>query len=100
MGLESRGLKGELIQRLKGAMTNDGALIPQSVDPNALFIHVNSEEEGYSAEDYGDESERERAHKMPDKEAEPERHLTEEEEEEKVADKAVEPEHENPISEP
>merc|ERR1719233_376334 len=104
-GLESRGLKGELIQRLKGALNNDGALMPQPVDPNALFIHVNSEEEEYSADDYGEDPEQEKVNDLPDSAADQEdhgvsdqdRHLTEEDE--KVTDEVKEQEHENEIRE-
>jgi len=56
-GLESRGLKGELIQRLKSALEKEvnyeGALKSQTVDPSALFVHVDSDEEEHSAEQYG-----------------------------------------------
>jgi len=71
-GLEHRGLKAELIRRLKEALSeengeprNTGDIVLQTVNSSALFVHVDSEEEapeddadqGESRSNYGDDEE-------------------------------------------
>jgi len=71
-GLEHRGLKAELIRRLKEALSeengeprNTGDIVLQTVNSSALFVHVDSEEEApeddadqrESRSNYGDDDE-------------------------------------------